>query len=38
MTAISGKDVDALAFFEREHPEQYAELKPRQSCSVSDAG
>lgn len=27
MTAISGKDVDALAFFEREHPEQYAELK-----------
>ncbi|PXK43992.1 restriction endonuclease subunit S, partial [Klebsiella variicola] len=27
MTAISGKDVDVLAFFEREHPEQYAELK-----------
>ncbi|EDU6485781.1 restriction endonuclease subunit S [Salmonella enterica subsp. enterica serovar Gaminara] len=27
MTAISGKDADALAFFEREHPEQYAELK-----------
>lgn len=27
MTAISGKDTDALAFFEREHPEQYAELK-----------
>ncbi|EPN9888320.1 restriction endonuclease subunit S [Obesumbacterium proteus] len=27
MTAISGKDVDALAFFEHEHPEQYAELK-----------
>ena len=27
MTAISGKEVDALAFFEREHPEQYAELK-----------
>ncbi|CAI1873673.1 restriction endonuclease subunit S [Serratia marcescens] len=27
MTAISGKDTDALAVFEREHPEQYAELK-----------
>lgn len=27
MTAISGKDADALAFFEREYPEQYAELK-----------
>lgn len=27
MTAISGKDADALPFFEREHPEQYAELK-----------
>ncbi|CAK4057474.1 restriction endonuclease subunit S [Salmonella enterica] len=27
MTAISGKDADALAFFERKHPEQYAELK-----------
>lgn len=27
MTAISGKDADALAVFEREHPEQYAELK-----------
>lgn len=27
MTAISGKDADALALFEREHPEQYAELK-----------
>jgi type I restriction enzyme S subunit len=27
MTAISGKDVDALAVFECEHPEQYAELK-----------
>ncbi|EOX8445590.1 restriction endonuclease subunit S [Salmonella enterica] len=27
MTAISGKDADALAFFEHEHPEQYAELK-----------
>ncbi|MCX9003621.1 restriction endonuclease subunit S [Citrobacter portucalensis] len=27
MTAISGKDEDALAVFEREHPEQYAELK-----------
>lgn len=27
MTAISGKSVDALAIFEREHPEQYAELK-----------
>ncbi|MDY4350650.1 restriction endonuclease subunit S [Pectobacterium brasiliense] len=27
MTAISGKDVDALAVFEREHPEQYTELK-----------
>ncbi len=27
MTAISGKDADALAAFEHEHPEQYAELK-----------
>lgn len=27
MSAISGKDTDALAVFEREHPEQYAELK-----------
>jgi len=27
MTAISGKDSDALVVFEREHPEQYAELK-----------
>ncbi|HDW3274694.1 TPA: restriction endonuclease subunit S [Enterobacter asburiae] len=27
MTAISGKDADALTVFEREHPEQYAELK-----------
>ncbi|WP_081316015.1 restriction endonuclease subunit S [Pantoea dispersa] len=27
MTAISGKDADALAVFERKHPEQYAELK-----------
>jgi type I restriction enzyme S subunit len=27
MTAISGKDSDALVIFEREHPEQYAELK-----------
>ncbi|EBP6684617.1 restriction endonuclease subunit S [Salmonella enterica subsp. salamae serovar 47:z:e,n,x,z15] len=27
MTAISGKDADALAVFEREHPAQYAELK-----------
>ncbi|MFJ5362982.1 restriction endonuclease subunit S [Pectobacterium sp. CHL-2024] len=27
MTAISGKDADALAAFMREHPEQYAELK-----------
>lgn len=27
MTAISGKDADALGVFEREHPEQYAELK-----------
>ncbi len=27
MTAISGKDADALAVFLREHPEQYAELK-----------
>ncbi|MCU6667807.1 restriction endonuclease subunit S [Enterobacteriaceae bacterium H4N4] len=27
MTAISGKDNDALAVFEHEHPEQYAELK-----------
>ncbi|MEE9690571.1 restriction endonuclease subunit S [Enterobacter sp. HK169] len=27
MTAISGKDADALAVFEREHPEQYAEIK-----------
>lgn len=27
MTVISGKDIDALAFFEREHPKQYAELK-----------
>ncbi|CQQ63478.1 EcoKI restriction-modification system protein HsdS [Yersinia enterocolitica] len=27
MTAISGKDADALAVFEREHPEQYAKLK-----------
>ncbi|HAT1594157.1 restriction endonuclease subunit S [Klebsiella oxytoca] len=26
MTAISGKDADALMVFEREHPEQYAEL------------
>ncbi|WP_320738977.1 restriction endonuclease subunit S [Enterobacter ludwigii] len=27
MTAISGKDTDALVVFEREHPEQYTELK-----------
>ena len=27
MSAISGKDTDALEVFEREHPEQYAELK-----------
>ncbi|HHQ6589693.1 TPA: restriction endonuclease subunit S [Serratia fonticola] len=27
MTAISGKEADALAVFAREHPEQYAELK-----------
>lgn len=27
MTAISGKDADALMVFEREHPQQYAELK-----------
>ncbi|REC91326.1 restriction endonuclease subunit S [Pantoea ananatis] len=27
MTTISGKDADALAVFEREHPEQDAELK-----------
>lgn len=27
MTAITGKDTDALAVFEREYPEQYAELK-----------
>ena len=27
MTAISGKDTEALTVFEREHPEQYAELK-----------
>ncbi|WP_320736802.1 restriction endonuclease subunit S [Enterobacter roggenkampii] len=27
MTAINGKDTDALVVFEREHPEQYAELK-----------
>ncbi|MBK0003513.1 restriction endonuclease subunit S [Erwinia sp. S38] len=27
MTAISGKDADALVVFEREYPEQYAELK-----------
>ncbi|MFX2484040.1 restriction endonuclease subunit S [Serratia marcescens] len=27
MTVISGKDADALAVFEREHPEQYTELK-----------
>ncbi len=27
MTAISGKNADALVAFEREHPEQYAELK-----------
>jgi type I restriction enzyme S subunit len=27
MTAISGKDADALAVFEHEHPEHYAELK-----------
>ncbi|HFI6308717.1 TPA: restriction endonuclease subunit S, partial [Escherichia coli] len=27
MTAISGKNADALAVFKREHPEQYAELK-----------
>ncbi|MDI9222671.1 restriction endonuclease subunit S [Pantoea sp. EA-12] len=27
MTAISGKNADALAVFEREYPEQYAELK-----------
>lgn len=27
MAAISGKNADALAVFEREHPEQYAELK-----------
>lgn len=29
MTAISGKDADALVVFEREHPEQYAELKAK---------
>ncbi|WP_370974332.1 restriction endonuclease subunit S [Enterobacter wuhouensis] len=27
MSAISGKDADALAVLQREHPEQYAELK-----------
>ncbi|MBA0217829.1 restriction endonuclease subunit S [Pectobacterium brasiliense] len=27
MTAISGKDADALMVFEREYPDQYAELK-----------
>lgn len=27
MSAISGKDTDALEVFKREHPEQYAELK-----------
>jgi type I restriction enzyme S subunit len=27
MTAISGKDTDALVVFERKYPEQYAELK-----------
>lgn len=27
MTAISGKDTDLLVLFERDHPEQYAELK-----------
>lgn len=27
MTAISGKNADALEVFKREHPEQYAELK-----------
>ncbi|HDR2789142.1 restriction endonuclease subunit S [Enterobacter cloacae] len=27
MTAISGKDADALAVFEHEHPKKYAELK-----------
>lgn len=27
MTAISGKNADVLVAFEREHPEQYAELK-----------
>lgn len=27
MTAISGKDADALVLFELEHPEKYAELK-----------
>ncbi|HCP6028624.1 TPA: restriction endonuclease subunit S [Escherichia coli] len=27
MTTISGKNADALVVFEREHPEQYAELK-----------
>ncbi|POD92410.1 restriction endonuclease subunit S [Pectobacterium odoriferum] len=27
MTAISGKETDALMVFEREHPEQYVELK-----------
>lgn len=27
MTVISGKEVDALVVFSREHPEQYAELK-----------
>ena len=27
MTAISGKDADALVIFEREHPEKYVELK-----------
>lgn len=27
MSAISGKDTDALVVFEHEHPEQYAELK-----------
>lgn len=43
MTAISGKDADALEVFEREHPKKYAELKSTaelfpSAMQVSDQG
>lgn len=40
MTVISGKDADALAVFEREHPEHYAELKATAElfpCAMQDS-